>query len=227
MTEHALLSAFKTSKAAFGAWLTLPGYFHARTVAQSSPYMSWVLIDCEHGLISLNPGVSETVAGIISASPTSNDRIPTAIVRIPATGDSDSTGWQIKYALDAGAQGILVPMVSTAEKAREIVTSSRFPPAGRRGLGSPFVHGTWGLKMNEYVAIANDHILVMVQIETKEGVENIEKIAAVDGVDALFIGPYDLSLSLGYPPPSPDPHEDVEKTIQHILRVAHVAGKKW
>ncbi|KAF8629366.1 hypothetical protein AX17_005662 [Amanita inopinata Kibby_2008] len=223
MASHALLKAFKSNKTAFGAWLTLPGFFHARTVAQSSPHLSWVMIDCEHGLVSLNPGASESVTGIIAALP---NGAPSALVRIPATGDSDSTSWQIKYALDAGARGVLVPMVSTAERAQEIVTCSRFPPVGKRGLGSPFAHGSWGLTMTEYLRVANENILVMVQIETKEGVENAEKIAAVDGIDALLIGPYDLSLSLGYPPPSPDPHPEVEKIIQHILKVTHAAGKK-
>jgi 4-hydroxy-2-oxoheptanedioate aldolase len=72
--------------------------------------------------------------------------------------------------------------VSTAEKAREIAMYSRFPPVGKRGLGSPFAHGTWGLKMEEYVKAANDHVLVIVQIETKEGVQNIDKIVDVDGI---------------------------------------------
>jgi 4-hydroxy-2-oxoheptanedioate aldolase len=74
--------------------------------------------------------------------------------------------------------------VSTAEKAQEIVVYSRFPPAGKRGLGSPFAHGTWDLNMAGYMRAANDHVLVMVQIETKEGVQNIDKIAAVDGIGA-------------------------------------------
>jgi 4-hydroxy-2-oxoheptanedioate aldolase len=92
---------------------------------------------------------------------------------------------------------------------------------------------------------ANENISVLVQIETREGVENVEQIAAVDGVgeyfwstrrliiipplsaDVLFIGPYDLSISLGYAPPSPDPHPDVEKVIQKILQATHNAGKKW
>ncbi|SRR6266550_7790127 len=108
MVAHTLRAAFNAGKKTFGAWLTIPGYIHARTVAQSSPHLSWVVIDCEHGLISLNPGAFESVNGILSAS---SDGSPSAVVRIPATGDSDSTSWQIKLALDAGAHGIVVPMV--------------------------------------------------------------------------------------------------------------------
>ncbi|OAX39346.1 Phosphoenolpyruvate/pyruvate domain-containing protein [Rhizopogon vinicolor AM-OR11-026] len=222
MTTHALLQAFKASKPAFGAWITLPGVLNARALAQASPHLSWVMIDCEHGLTSLQPGAAESIQAITGLGPNA----PSALVRIPATGVSDSTSWQIKYALDAGARGVLVPMVSTAEKAREIVADSRFPPGGRRGFGSPFTHGHWGLSAAEYINSANDSVVTMIQIETKEGVQNVDAIAAVDGIDCLFIGPYDLSLCLGYPPPSPDPHPDVEVIIQDILKAAHKAGKK-
>jgi len=223
MATHPLLAAFRANKPAFGVWLTTGGIFHARTVAQSSPRLSWIVIDCEHGLIPLVPGAAESVAAIHGSSPTGG---PSAIVRIPATGVSGSTSWQIKYALDSGARGVLVPMISTAEKAREVVLDSRFPPVGRRGFGSPFTHGNWGITVPEYLDSANDNISVMVQIETPEGVKNVKDIASVDGIDVLFIGPYDLSISLGYPPPSPDPHPDVEKVIQTILQSAHDAGKK-
>ncbi|KAJ8592598.1 Phosphoenolpyruvate/pyruvate domain-containing protein [Rhizopogon salebrosus TDB-379] len=125
-----------------------------------------------------------------------------------------------------GARGVLVPMVSNAEKAREVVSDCRFPPKGRRGFGSPFTHGHWGISAAEYIKSANDHIVIMIQIETEEAVQNIDTIAAVDGVDCLFIGPYDLSLCLGYPPPSPDTHPDVEVIIQDILKATHKAGKK-
>jgi 4-hydroxy-2-oxoheptanedioate aldolase len=85
----------------------LPGSFNARTVAQSSPNLSWIVIDCEHGLTSLQPGTAESIQAIqgIGAG------APSPIVRIPATGIGAETGWQIKYALDAGARGVLVPMV--------------------------------------------------------------------------------------------------------------------
>jgi 4-hydroxy-2-oxoheptanedioate aldolase len=222
MTTHALAQAFKASRPAFGAWITLPGVINARTIAQSSPYLSWVMIDCEHGLTSLQPGAAESIQAITGIG----SDAPSALVRIPATGISTGTGWQIKYALDAGARGILVPMVSDAAKAREVVSDSRFPPAGRRGFGNPFTQSVWGISAAEYLKGANEHVTIMIQIETQEGVKNVEEIAAVDGIEVLFIGPYDLSLTLGYPPPSPDPHPDVEKVIQQILKVAHDKGKK-
>ncbi|KAH7905748.1 Pyruvate/Phosphoenolpyruvate kinase-like domain-containing protein [Hygrophoropsis aurantiaca] len=222
MTTHALLQTFRATKPAFGAWITLPGALNARVVAQSSPHLSWVVIDCEHGLTSLNPGAAESIQAITGLG----SNAPSALVRIPATGFSQSTSWQIKYALDAGARGVLVPMISTAEKAKEVVSDSRFPPLGRRGFGSPFTHGHWGITAAEYLKAANEHLIIMIQIETKEGVDNVEQIAAVDGIDVLFIGPYDLSLCLGYPPPSPDPHPDVEIVIQNILKAAHSKGKK-
>jgi len=77
--------------------------------------------------------------------------------------------------------------VSTAAKAREVVADSRFPPAGRRGFGSPFTHGTWGVTASEYLKTANDGILVMVQIENKEAVENLQEIAKVDGIGKLSL----------------------------------------
>ncbi|KAG6917735.1 hypothetical protein DXG01_001271 [Tephrocybe rancida] len=223
MASKALLNAFKANKPAFGVWLTAGGTFHARTVAQASPHLSWIVIDCEHGLIPLVPGAAENVAAIHSAVPNGG---PSAVIRIPATGVSASTSWQIKYALDAGARGVVVPMVSTAEKAREVVSDCRFPPLGRRGFGSPFTHVNWVVSASEYLATANDNISIMVQIENQEAVRNVDEIAAVDGVDVLFVGPYDLSISLGYRTPDPDPHPDVEKVIQKVLAAAHGAGKK-
>lgn len=107
MTTHALAQAFKAAKPAFGAWITLPGVINARTVARSSPYLSWVMIDCEHGLTSLQPGAAESIQAITGIG----SNAPSALVRIPATGTSTGTSWQIKYALDAGARGVLVPMV--------------------------------------------------------------------------------------------------------------------
>jgi 4-hydroxy-2-oxoheptanedioate aldolase len=127
------------------------------------------------------------------------------------------------------------------------VADSRFPPVGRRGFGSPFSPASWGVSTSEYLKSADENILVMVQIETKEGVDNVQAIAETPGIglikfslnvsscitltfinaDVLFIGPYDLSMSLGYPLPSPDPHPAVESVIDGILQATHNSKKKW
>lgn len=119
MTLHPLLRAFRSHTPAFGAWLLLPSPSSARTVALASRHLSWVLIDCEHGLTSLQPGASEVVQAIHGIG----EGAPSALIRVPATGASDSTSWQIKYALDAGARGVLVPMVSPFSRASLPVVS--------------------------------------------------------------------------------------------------------
>ncbi|PCH39611.1 Phosphoenolpyruvate/pyruvate domain-containing protein [Wolfiporia cocos MD-104 SS10] len=224
MATHRLLEAFRAPKPAFGAWITLPGALNARTAALASPHLSWLLIDCEHGMTSLQPGAAESIQAISGLGSSA----PSTIVRIPATGAcaDGSAGWQIKYVLDAGARGVLVPMVSTAAQAKSIVAAARFPPKGIRGFGSPFTQSTGGLTASEYLASANDGVVVLIQIETVETVQNLDKILSVDGLDGVLIGPYDLSLAHNYPPPSPDPHPEVEVIIQEILRKAHAKGKK-
>ncbi|KZT01140.1 Phosphoenolpyruvate/pyruvate domain-containing protein [Laetiporus sulphureus 93-53] len=224
MASASLVQALRASKPAFGAWITMPGALHARTVAASSPHLSWITLDCEHGMISLLPGVSEAIQAVSSLGSSA----PSAIVRVPATGAcaDTSTSWQIKQALDAGARGIMVPMVSTSAQAQAVVAAARFPPKGIRGFGSPFTDSVWGITPSEYLATANDGILVLVQIETRDAMTNLDGILSVDGLDGVLIGPYDLSLSHGYPPPSPDPHPEVELMIQKIREGAHAKGKK-
>lgn len=234
---RALLTAFSLNKPAFGIWLSSnSSATHARSVVQAaqssrpnptrnSPNpLSWVLIDCEHGLTSLVPGVAECVAGVYGAASSVLVRIAAPAIAGPG---STSTTWQIKQALDAGALGVMVPMVSTVKQAVQVVSDARFAPLGRRGFGNPYTPAIWGHShIEEFVREANEHVQVMIQIETKEGLENVRDLASVEGVDVLAIGPYDLSLALGYPPPSPDPHPEVEAQIQLIKDAAHLAGKK-
>lgn len=131
----------------------------------------------------LHPGAAETVHAISSTR-----YAPSSIVRIPSTGVSSSTSWQIKYALDAGAQGVIVPMVSTAEKAKEVVQDSKFAPLGRRGWGNPFTHDVWQQKPSEYLDSANANILTMVQIESQEAIQNAKSIAQIDGIGETTVG---------------------------------------
>lgn len=107
MSPHSLYNAFKASTPAFGTWITFPGALTARYIAASSPHLSWVMIDCEHGATPLSPGAYEAVHAISGLGPSA----PSVLVRIPATGACSSTSWQIKYVLDGGASGVLVPMV--------------------------------------------------------------------------------------------------------------------
>lgn len=109
MASHRLLQVLKTSKPAFGAWLTFPGTWTARTVASASPHISWLVLDSEHGLIPMQPETAEIVASVAALGSSA----PSVLVRIPATGPcaDGSATWQIKYVLDAGARGIIVPMV--------------------------------------------------------------------------------------------------------------------
>jgi 4-hydroxy-2-oxoheptanedioate aldolase len=142
----------------------------------------FVTIDAEHAQID---------RGKIEEMVRAADAVGTqSIVRVPGVKDE----W-IAAALDAGASGVLVPRVSTAEQARAAVAATRYPPAGQRGVG-PGRASLYGSRLPEYVAKANDSLLLAVQIETVEGVANAEEIAAVEGIDLLFIGPGDLSVSL-------------------------------
>lgn len=135
---HSLLRAFRSSSPAFGAWLTFPSPHTARQVvlAGRPKGLSWVCIDCEHGMTSLVPGVAETIAALPPNTTTNDDYNSnfSVLVRIPAPGiqySTPSTAHQIKLALDAGAHGIVVPMVSNAELAKQIVLDARFPPIGQ------------------------------------------------------------------------------------------------
>ena len=159
----------------------------------------------------------ESVAAIAScgASP---------IVRIPA-----NKAWMVKRALDSGAHGIVVPLLYTAEDARTLVQSAKFPPLGRRGYGSPFTMGSFAVQGElsglEYLQNANANLLTIVQIETKGAFENLEEIAKVDGIDVLFIGPWDLGNNLGYPVIG-EFAPGLKAAIARILEVAKANGKK-
>lgn len=131
-------------------------------------------------------------------------------------------------ALDSGAHGVLVPLLYTAEDAKKLVLSAKFPPQGQRGFGSPFPMERFhpDLGAGDYLQQANDAILTMVQIETKEAVDNVEAIAAVPGIDVLFVGPFDLGNNLGYPILDGKMHDNLQAAITKILKATNAAGKK-
>ncbi len=146
----------------------------------------WFMIDLEHG-----SGNWEVLGRQIQALNGSNTA---PMVRLP-----DNQPALFKRALDMGAAGIMVPQVGGVDDAKRIVASMRYPPEGIRGAaGSPRASG-FGMNFEEYFSWANKELLSIIQIERKEALDSIDEIAAVDGVDVLFIGPLDLSISLGIP----------------------------
>ncbi|KAF5592629.1 zinc-binding protein [Fusarium subglutinans] len=185
-TSNRLRTALLEGKKAFGAWQMLPGANVSRVLARSG--VDWVLVDCEHG--NLDDGAMHDAVPAIAATGVS------PIVRLP-----DMQGWMVKRALDSGAHGIVVPLLRTPEEARQLVQSAKFPPLGRRGFGSPIAPERFHPEpsFSEYLQQANDSLLTIVQIETREALESIDEIAAVDGIDVLFIGPFDLGNALGHP----------------------------
>lgn len=138
-------------------------------------------------------------------------RVP-AMVRVP--GHSPEA---IAAVLDSGARGVLVPRVSTAEQARNAVMATRYPPVGHRGVGPGRAAG-YGYRIPEYLSAANDEILLAVQVETAEGLANVDTIASTAGIDVVFVGPGDLSVSIGAMGPSGTAR--LNKAIETILAAA-------
>ena len=146
----------------------------------------WLVIETEHN------GLDSAEIQHMLMAMSSTSVVP--IVRIPSANPVF-----IQRALDMGALGVLVPMVRTADEARAIVAATRYPPSGKRSFG-PLRAAHYGYDNLDYFNRANDNILVSFILETKEGVDNLDEIAAVEGIDAIFLGPFDLCLSLGLNP---------------------------
>lgn len=182
---HTPINRFKCGLQAgpvqLGFWLALADANVAEICAGKG--YDWLLIDAEHGPQTL-PGIVEQLRAIEATPPCS------PIVRVPG---HDPVA--IRQILDLGAQTIMVPMVETAEQARAIVIASRYPPDGERGLGGARA-ARWG-GYPAYVGEANEQLCIIAQIETGMAINNIETIAAVDGIDALFLGPADLAATQG------------------------------
>jgi 4-hydroxy-2-oxoheptanedioate aldolase len=140
------------------------------------------------------------------------------IVRIPQ-GDAAT----IKRVLDIGAQTILVPLVESAEQAGRLVQAMRYPPQGVRGVASAIVRASRWNRIPGYLAKANAEVCLVVQIETRAGLAELEKIAAVEGVDAIFIGPADLAASMGHLGNAK--HPEVQRAVDEAIRRSRKAGK--
>jgi 2-keto-3-deoxy-L-rhamnonate aldolase RhmA len=170
----------------------------------------WVLIDMEHSAISLE--------NVQNALQVMGDKI-LKIVRVPGNDEI----W-IKRILDTGCDGILVPMVNSANEAVKVVKSSKYALEGKRSVGLSRAH-KYGGGFKEYVESANRDLVIMIQIEHIEAVKNIDEILKVEGIDSVFIGPYDLSASMGLT--GQLAHPEVKSAINLIKEKCRAAGKPY
>ena len=199
--------AIKSGRRQIGLWCSLSNHYAVEVVAGSG--FDWLLLDTEHSANELPMVLTQLQA----AAP-----YPThPIVRVP---------WNdmvtIKRFLDIGAQTLLIPYVQNEQEARDAVAYTRYPPAGVRGVAGSTRAARFG-RVKEYARRAHEELCVLVQVENKAGLDNLEKIAAVDGIDGVFIGPADLHASLGYPGETNNPK--VMPIIDDALRRILAAGK--
>ena len=187
-----------------GTLITIPSAEVAEIMAGVG--FDWLFIDTEH-----SPFNAHGAQTILQAA----GRNCPCVVRVPANDEI----W-IKKALDIGANGIIAPQVNSAADAEAIVRMCKYPPDGTRGVGIGRAH-QYGLGFNQYMERANDEIAVILQAETAQAVKNISEIVKVPGIDAIFIGPYDLSASLGKMGQLTDP--EVKQAIQIIAEACKKA----
>lgn len=196
------------SRALAGGWVCSGSPLVAEIMAGSG--LDWVLIDMEHG--------PNTLTGVLAQLQAIAGYDATPVVRVPI-GDPVI----IKQVLDLGAQNILVPMISSAAEAEAVVAAVRYPPRGRRGVGSALARSARWNRVDDYLQNADAFVSLFVQIETAAGVDAAAEIAAVDGVDGLFIGPSDLAASLGLL--GAQNHPEVTAAAHRAFAAGKAAGK--
>lgn len=190
-----------------GMWVCSGSPLVAEIAAGSG--LDWLLIDMEHSPVTLDSVLHQLQA--VAGYPI------TPMVRVPV-GDTVV----VKQVLDLGAQNLLVPMISTAEQAQSMVAAVHYPPRGRRGVGSALSRSARWNRVEDYLADASQHVSLCVQIESAEAVTNIEEILAVDGIDGIFVGPSDLSASMGLL--GQQSHPEVVAAVRRCFTAARSAG---
>lgn len=207
MSENSVRQALLERKLSVGTWIQIGDAAVAEVLAHAG--FDWIAVDCEH--TDIGPaGFAAVARGMHGRGP-----VPFARVR-----ENDTLA--IRQVLDLGAQGVIVPMVNTADEAEQAVSAAKFPPRGVRGYSFSRMND-WGGTFDEYASRANDDTAVVVMIETREGAENIDAILGVDGVDGVFVGPYDLSGSHGVP--GQTSHPDVQASCARVVESCRKAGK--
>jgi 4-hydroxy-2-oxoheptanedioate aldolase len=207
LPENAFKRALKAGRAQIGLWSSLSSHYSVEVIAGAG--YDWILLDCEHSPNDLE----SLLAQLQAAAPYPS----TPVVRVP---------WNdmvtIKRVLDIGVQSLLIPYVCSAAEAAAAVAATRYPPAGVRGVAGTTRATRFG-RIKDYAKRAHEEICVLVQVETKPALDQLEAICAVEGVDGVFIGPADLHASMGYP--GETANAQVLPLIEEAMRRIRRAGK--
>lgn len=206
MRENRLRTLWAEGKPALNGWLALPDSFSAELMAHQG--FDALTIDLQHGLVDVQRMIGMLQA--ISSTPT----VP--VVRVPWL----EPGVLMK-ALDAGAYGVICPMISTREEAQRLVAYTRYAPEGTRSFGPVRASLYAGA---DYAAHANRTVVAFAMIETAQALDNLEAILSVEGLEAIYVGPSDLSLALGCKPVFDDVEPKVAQALQHIAERARAHG---
>jgi 4-hydroxy-2-oxoheptanedioate aldolase len=207
MRTNPVKAKLRRGEASFGTWLAFGDLYATRLLARMG--YDWLTLDMEHSAIDWSQATA--LFGAIA------DAGCVPVARVP-----EGTHHYIKRALDAGAQGIVVPMVDTVEQAKIAIAACYYPPTGNRSVGGGMHSMNFGATAADYYVQANDNILVILQTESPQGVENAEAIYSLPGVDAIFIGPNDLRFQMREADGTFPTAEQHEAMIQRVI----VAGKK-
>lgn len=194
-----------------GCWLGLVDPYAAEIAGTAG--FDWLLIDGEHG-----PNGITQISNQIGALQNSDSEV---IVRVPVGED-----WIIKQVLDAGAQTVMVPMVETGDQAQAMVRAMRYAPEGVRGVGAALGRASGWMGIADYTTTANGQMCLIVQVEAQRALDNLDDILAVEGVDAVFIGPADLAADMGYlgNPDAPEVQAAMEGAVKRIRASGKAAG---
>ena len=203
--------AINQGQVQYGCWLTLADAYAAEVAATAD--FDWLLIDAEHAPNDLR----SILAQLQAIAP-----YPSHPVVRPVSGDPAL----IKQLLDIGAQSLLIPMIETAQQAQLMVKSIHYPPKGIRGVGAAIARASKWNKIPDYHDQIEDQLCLLLQLESKTGLDNLDAILEVDGVDGIFIGPADLAASLGHLGESghPQVQDEITKAIKTITAAGKAAG---
>ncbi|MHB1205476.1 MAG: aldolase/citrate lyase family protein [Rhodospirillaceae bacterium] len=207
LPKNKFKQALAEGRQQLGLWSVLTSSYSAEIIAGAG--YDWVLIDTEH-----------SPSGVEGVLPQLQAMAPYDVSPVVRAAWNDTV--LIKRYLDIGVQTLLLPFVQSAQEARAAVAAVRYPPGGVRGI-STFTRANRFGRVKDYVTRAGEEICLLVQVETKAAIDVVEEIAAVDGIDGIFVGPSDLAASLGYL--GSPAHEDVMAVIENTLRRIAACGK--